>query len=123
MNEAEAITKKSKSNLAFAFISLPKQKRDDITTFYAFCRHVDDAADDPGIPIEERRLWLKGWRRWLVQCEEGEPAFAGQVRKIIEKYSIDRQLFEDILLGVEADLNPVRFKNFSELSEYCYRVA
>jgi phytoene synthase len=123
MNEAQAITKKSKSNLAFAFISLPKQKRDDITTFYAFCRHVDDAADDPGIPIEERRLWLKGWRRWLVQCEEGEPAFAGQVRKIIEKYSIDRQLFEEILLGVEADLNPVRFKNFSELSEYCYRVA
>jgi 15-cis-phytoene synthase len=123
MNEAEAITKKSKSNLAFAFISLPKEKRDDITAFYAFCRQVDDAADDPGIPLAERLLWLKGWRRWLLRAEEGEPVFAGRVREIIEKYRIDRQLFEEILLGVEGDLNPVRFKNFKELAEYCFRVA
>ena len=123
MNEAEAITKKSKSNLAFAFISLPKEKRDDITAFYAFCRQVDDAADDPGIPLADRILWLRGWRRWLLQAEQGEPAFARRVREIIEKYRIYRQLFEEILLGVEADLKPVLFKDFKELAEYCYRVA
>ena len=123
MNEAEKITKKSQSNLAFAFISLPKEKRDDITTFYAFCRQVDDTADDLDIPIEERRRWLQGWRRWLIRAEEREPAFAAQVRGIIEKYKIDRQLFEEILLGVEADLESVRFQNFNELSRYCYRVA
>jgi phytoene synthase len=123
MNEAEAITKKSKSNLAFAFISLPKEKRDDITAFYAFCRQVDDAADDPGIPLADRILWLRGWRRWLLQAEQGEPVFARRVREIIEKYRIDRQLFEEILLGVEADLKPVLFKDFKELAEYCYRVA
>jgi phytoene synthase len=123
MNEAEKITKKSKSNLAFAFVSLPKQKRKDITSFYAFCRQIDDAADDPDIPLEERRQWLQGWRRWLIQKEEGEPAFAAQVREIAEKYKIDRQLFEEILLGVETDLEPVLFQNFNELSRYCYRVA
>jgi 15-cis-phytoene synthase len=122
-NEATRITKKSRSNLAFAFISLPKEKRKDITTFYAFCRQVDDAADDPGVPIEERRRWLKGWRRWLVEAEPGEPAFAADVRQIIEKYRIDRQLFEEILLGVETDLEPVRFKDFQALASYCYRVA
>jgi 15-cis-phytoene synthase len=109
--------------LAFAFISLPKEKRKDITTFYAFCRQVDDAADDPGVPIEERRRWLTGWRRWLVEAEPGEPAFAADVRRIIEKYRIDRQLFEEILLGVETDLEPVRFKDFQALASYCYRVA
>jgi 15-cis-phytoene synthase len=123
MNEAEAITKKSKSNLAFAFISLPKEKRDDISAFYAFCRQVDDAADDPRKPLTDRILWLKGWRGWLLQAEQGEPVYAGRVREIIEKYRIDRQLFEEILLGVEADLKPVRFRNFKELAEYCFRVA
>jgi 15-cis-phytoene synthase len=123
MNEAEAITKKSKSNLAFAFVSLPKERRDDITAFYAFCRQVDDAADDPGIALAERLLWLQGWRRWLLKAEQGEPVFAGRVREIIEKYRIDRQLFEEILLGVEEDLSPVRFRNFKELAEYCFRVA
>ena len=76
MSEAHEITRKSQSNLAFAFFSLPKATRQDITTFYAFCRHVDDAADDPKVPLSERRHWLQGWRRWLVQAEPDEPGFA-----------------------------------------------
>ena len=73
MSEAKEITKKSQSNLAFAFFSLPKVTRQDITTFYAFCRHVDDAADDPDVPLSERRHWLQGWRRWLVSPNRTSP--------------------------------------------------
>ena len=123
MSEAKEITKKSQSNLAFAFFSLPKETRQDITTFYAFCRHVDDAADDPDVPLAERRRWLQGWRRWLVQPEPDEPGFASELRTLIAKYKIDRRLFEEILLGVEMDLEPVRFENFEALHRYCYRVA
>ena len=123
MSEAKEITKRSQSNLAFAFISLPKQKRQDITTFYAFCRQVDDAADDPDVPLAERRHWLQGWRRWLRQAEPGEPGYASELRHLIEKYRIDYQLFEEILLGVEMDLEPVKFQDFEALHRYCYRVA
>jgi phytoene synthase len=123
MSEAKEITKKSQSNLAFAFISLPKEKRQDIMTFYAFCRHVDDAADDPDVPLTDRRHWLQGWRRWLRQAEAGEPGFAPELRTLIEKYRIDHQLFEEILLGVEMDLEPVKYQNFEALHQYCYRVA
>ena len=123
MSEAKEITKKSQSNLAFAFISLPKEKRRDIMTFYAFCRHVDDAADDPYVPLADRRHWLQGWRRWLHQAEPGEPGFAPELRTLIGKYRIDYQLFEEILLGVEMDLEPVKFQNFEALHLYCYRVA
>ena len=123
MSEAKEITKRSQSNLAFAFISLPKQKRHDITTFYAFCRQVDDAADDPDVPLAERRHWLQGWRRWLRQAEPGEPGYASELRHLIEKYRIDYQLFEEILLGVEMDLEPVKFQDFEALHRYCYRVA
>jgi 15-cis-phytoene synthase len=123
MSEANEITRKSQSNLAFAFFSLPKATRQDITTFYAFCRHVDDAADDPEVPLSERRHWLQGWRRWLVQAEPDEPGFASELRTLIGKYRIDRQLFEEILLGVEMDLEPVRFQDFEALHRYCYRVA
>ena len=123
MSETKQITKKSQSNLAFAFFSLPKEKRRDITTFYAFCRRVDDAADDPDVPMPKRRHWLQGWRRWLVRPESDEPGFAPELRALIDKYKIDRRLFEEILLGVEMDLEPVRFENFEELHRYCYRVA
>lgn len=123
MSEAQEITKKSRSNLAFAFISLPKQTRQDITAFYAFCRKVDDAADDPDVSLADRQRWLKGWRRWLVQSEADEPGFAAEVRALIAKYKIDPQLFEEILRGVEMDLEPVRFEKFDALYRYCYRVA
>jgi phytoene synthase len=123
MSEAKEITKKSQSNLAFAFFALPKETRQDITTFYAFCRLVDDAADDPDVPLSERRYWLQSWRRWLVQAEPDEPGFASELRTLIVKYKIDLQLFEEILLGVETDLEPVRFENFEALHRYCYRVA
>jgi 15-cis-phytoene synthase len=123
MSEAQEITKKSRSNLAFAFISLPKQTRQDITAFYAFCRKVDDAADDPDVSLADRQRWLKGWRRWLVRSEADEPGFAAEVRALIAKYKIDPQLFEEILRGVEMDLEPVRFEKFDALYRYCYRVA
>lgn len=123
MSEAKEITKKSQSNLAFAFFSLPKETRQDITTFYAFCRQVDDAADDPEVPLPDRRHWLQAWRHWLVRAEPNEPGFASELRMLIAKYKLELSLFEEVLLGVEMDLEPVRFENFEALHRYCYRVA
>ena len=45
MQESRNITQKSASNLALAFILLPKAKRDGMSALYAFCREVDDVAD------------------------------------------------------------------------------
>lgn len=123
MSSADQITKKSRSNLAFAFVTLPAEKRRDISAFYAFCRQVDDLADDPGIELVKRRQWLQNWRRWLREKAANEPGFAGEVRALIAKYQISLGLFEDILTGVESDLEPVRYPSFNELSQYCYRVA
>ena len=94
-----------------------------MTTFYAFCRQVDDWADDPGIPLTDRQRWLRDWRTWRRQGEPDESEFAPEMRAIIARYSIDLRLLEDILLGVESDLRPTRFPTFKELSRYCYRVA
>lgn len=123
MSNAEEITKKSQSNLAFAFVSLPERTRRDITTFYAFCRQIDDAADDPKVPLDERRRWLKNWRLWLRHPEAGEPGYASHLRAVIERYRLDLGLFEQILLGVESDLEAVTYPNFEALHKYCYRVA
>ena len=41
MNAAK-ITRESKSNLALAFVALSRERREDITIFYAFCRVIDD---------------------------------------------------------------------------------
>lgn len=120
---AAAITKASKSNLALAFVALPPERRRDITTFYAFCRLIDDIADDPAIPIEERRRRIGLWRESLADEFAGEPEMASGLRELIRKYMIQPTLFEEILDGVEMDLDPRRYATFEDLQAYCYRVA
>ena len=55
MTDSAEITRQAKSNLAFALQILPKERREGMVTFYAFCRVVDDLADDPARPLAERR--------------------------------------------------------------------
>jgi phytoene synthase len=126
MNEsktAAAITKASKSNLALAFVALPPERRQDITTFYAFCRMVDDIADDPALGVAEKRRRIELWRESVGDSFAGEPPIAGAVREIIRKYMIQKTLFGEILDGVEMDLEPRRYETFEDLEAYCYRVA
>jgi phytoene synthase len=120
---AAAITKASKSNLALAFVALPPERRRDITSFYAFCRLVDDIADDPALPVTEKRRRIRLWRESLADTFAGEPPIAPAIREIIRKYMIQPTLFGEICDGVEMDLEPRRYDTFEDLEAYCYRVA
>jgi phytoene synthase len=122
MNAAK-ITRDSKSNLALAFVALGRERRNDITIFYAFCRVIDDIADSPETTVNEKASALKAWRTWIRESAPGEPALAGDVRGLYAKYAIKPPMLEEIIDGVEMDLGSVRYEMFEELRLYCYRVA
>ena len=122
MNAAK-ITRTSKSNLALAFVSLGRERRRDITTFYAFCRVIDDIADDVDLGVEEKRRRLNDWRAWLRASGPNESSFAADVRELMKKYPITPEMLEEIIAGVEMDLSIRRYQTFDELRVYCYRVA
>ncbi|MGI8430708.1 MAG: phytoene/squalene synthase family protein [Chthoniobacterales bacterium] len=120
---ADEITRASKSNLALAFVSLGKERRRDITIFYAFCRLIDDIADDPGLATAERARQLATWRAALSAPAPNESPVAAEVRGLLAKYPITPAMFAEIIDGVEMDLTIARYENFAALREYCYRVA
>lgn len=120
---ATKITRASKSNLALAFVSLGTERRRDITTFYAFCRVIDDIADDPTLNVDEKQRRLAQWRRSLGGPQPNEPEFAPELRGLIQKYSLRPEMLEEIIAGVEMDLTIKRYGTFDELRIYCYRVA
>lgn len=122
MNAAK-ITRASKSNLALAFVALGRERREDITVFYAFCRVIDDIADSTELSVEEKARDLTAWRRWLREGTADEPALARDLRGVIAKYSLTPAMLEQIIDGVEMDLRNVRYNSFKELRVYCYRVA
>ena len=120
---AEKITRQSKSNLALAFVSLGKEQRTDITTFYAFCRVIDDIADSSELSLAEKAEGLAVWRRWLRAEEAGESSLAEPLRELMAKYQLAPAMLEEIIAGVEMDLSKSRYRDFGELRLYCYRVA
>jgi phytoene synthase len=121
--DAQAITRASKSNLALAFISLPRERRDDITVFYAWCRVIDDLADDPGPSVEQRRAGLDLWKQAVVEPVAGESPLAAPVRTLIAKYQLPVAHFLEIIAGVEMDLEGVSYETWDDLRLYCHRVA
>ena len=120
---AAKITRQSKSNLALAFISLGPERKRDITTFYAFCRVIDDIADSPELDVAEKRSQLSAWRMMLRATNPTEPPLAQEIRSLIDKYSLPHLMLEEIIAGVEMDLSISRYATFEELRVYCYRVA
>ncbi len=122
-SSAEEITRASQSNLAFAFISLGKERRRDITIFYAYCRLIDDIADSTELPAEEKARQLKVWRDALHSPVALESPLAPEVRGLTARYAITPAMLEEILDGVEMDLTIARYETFAGLREYCYRVA
>ncbi|HXM32945.1 MAG TPA: squalene/phytoene synthase family protein [Chthoniobacterales bacterium] len=122
MNAAK-ITRESKSNLALAFVALGRERRQDVTIFYAFCRLIDDIADSTELSVEQKTRDLSAWRERLHGPSPDEPSLARELRDLIAKYSLTPAMLEEIIDGVEMDLRKVRYATFEELRVYCYRVA
>lgn len=126
MQLSESITRKSASNLALAFILLPKPKRQGMAALYAFCREVDDIADDESRPTEERRIRLAAWRADVRAACEGVVPEIGIIRElqpVIARHRLPYLLFDELLRGVEMDLDTKRYSTYEDLDQYCYRVA
>lgn len=126
MQTSEAITQKSASNLALAFILLPKERRQAMAALYAFCREVDDVADEESVPVETRQQQLNAWRADIrAAATGGSPQFAVncELQPVIQTYRLDLALFEELIKGVEMDLGTLRYPDYESLELYCYRVA
>src|SRR5262245_2178145 len=126
MQASRTITRKSASNLALAFILLPRAKRDGMSALYAFCREVDDIADDESVAVETRRERLMEWREDVKRaCSNVMPRFQvnRELQPIAQKYRLPFEYFDALVTGVEMDLDIKRYENYDLLETYCYRVA
>ncbi|MBG7607039.1 MAG: phytoene/squalene synthase family protein [Verrucomicrobia bacterium] len=123
MSSASEITRKAKSNLAFALKILPKDKRDDTVVFYAFCRSVDDLADDLGIPKPERREGLSRWEEGIRSGFPESDNFGTEVGEMMDRRGIPQEWMLEIIDGCRMDLEVQRFQGWDELAAYNRKVA
>lgn len=126
MQRSQSITRKSASNLALAFVLLPREKREAMSALYAFCRQVDDIADEETAGVGDRQRRLDEWRNDIqAACAGAKPRIdiIGELQPFIQRYELPFQLFDELIRGVEMDLTLKEYPDWPSLDLYCYRVA
>ncbi|MBL9101427.1 MAG: phytoene/squalene synthase family protein [Myxococcales bacterium] len=96
-------------------------RRDEAAVVYAFCRLVDDLADESDSPEQADRALAE------VETElRGDlPArpLVALYGQLLDGWGIDRRAAHELIAGVRSDLGPVAVADDAELLRYCYRVA
>jgi presqualene diphosphate synthase len=114
----------SKSTFYLAMRLLEPARRDAMFAIYAFCRAVDDIADDYG-DRDERRRRLAAWRADL------DDLYAGRIRlrcaelaEPVRRFKLAREDFEAIIDGMQMDVDAdICAPDWATLDLYCERVA
>jgi phytoene synthase len=125
-----AITRHAARNFYYAFLVLPRAKREALSAVYAFMRHCDDISDEAGRSAEERRQALAAWVQALhaaVAGEHSDDAVLLALGDTVRRFGIPLRLLDELAQGTAMDVEqagrPVRYATFEELYAYCYSVA
>jgi 15-cis-phytoene synthase len=120
----EEIARREAGNFYPAFLLLPAPQRRSMCALYAFMRIADDLSDEP-MPIPQKRQLLADWRGGFRQALAGRyqhPTHPA-LHDTLMKYQVPARYLEAVIDGVEMDLEPVAYRTFAELRDYCYHVA
>ncbi len=114
----------SGSSFYYSFLFLPPERRRAITALYAFCREVDDIADEVS-DVGVARTKLAWWRTEVANLFEGHPRHpvSQALQPFVGAYGIDAARLNEIIDGMEMDLVYRRYPDFDSLRVYCHRVA
>lgn len=114
----------SGSSFYYSFLFLPERRRRAITALYAFCREVDDVVDECS-DEDVARAKLEWWRAEIEQAYAGDPHHP-VLRALMphaEAMHLPREYLQEIVDGMEMDLDHAGYESFDALRLYCYRVA
>jgi phytoene synthase len=130
-----SIARNAAKNFYYAFLVLPKPKRQALCAVYAFMRRCDDIADDESMPARERRQKLEEWLDAVHRAQAGFPTDEPTLLALVDaqrRFKIPAELLDQLAHGTAMDVEepvageapPVaRYRTFDDLYLYCYRVA
>jgi presqualene diphosphate synthase len=104
---------------------LSRERRDGMYAIYAFCREVDDIADDDARPAAEKLAALAAWRVEIDALYAGSPGrlVSTALREPVSRYALRREDFLAVIDGMEMDAEAICAPDLATLDRYCARVA
>ncbi|WP_417518141.1 presqualene diphosphate synthase HpnD [Minwuia sp.] len=122
------IVEKSGTSFGLGMKILPEDGRRAMYGVYAFCREIDDIADEPGTE-QAKRDGLDKWRKEVERLYQGQPEDLTMVALLpaVEAYDLPKQEFIELIDGmvmdVDLDFGRAERLDHSGLHLYCRRVA
>jgi 15-cis-phytoene synthase len=131
------ITRSRAKNFYYGFLVLPKRKRRALCAVYAFMRRCDDIADDPSVPVLERRQKLDLCLNEFHAAQTGHPTDDPVLLALTDaqrRFGIPAGLLDALAFGTAMDVDEnsdqsaasglqVQYGSFEDLQRYCYTVA
>lgn len=122
-DNVEAVEKVRGSSFYPALRILPRPQREAMYEIYAFCREVDDIADEGG-PRDVRLNQLQQWRDIISHIYAGRPRGRDGLDTAIRQFALRRDDFLAVIDGMAMDVaEDIRAPNRETLDLYCDRVA
>lgn len=114
----------SGSSFYYSFLFLPPDRRRAISALYAFCREVDDVVDETDDP-QVARTKLAWWRMEIANLFAGKPQHpvTRALQPTLQSFGITSERLNEIIDGMQMDLDQSRYLDFIGLEKYCYHVA
>lgn len=132
----KGITRTAAKNFYYAFLVLPRRKREALCAVYAFMRRCDDITDDPKLSPTDRRQQLDTWLEALHRAQQGHPTDDAILLALTDaqrRFTIPAGLLDELAVGTAMDLEEsvatqgspsvISYETFEDLRAYCYRVA
>src|SRR5256714_1267021 len=120
----DAAQRASGSSFYTAMRIMPRAQRESMFEIYAFCRKVDDIADESG-PRDVRLDQLRLWRSDIEALYKG--SVVSRARSLagpIKAFGLRREDFQAVIDGMEMDVvADIRAPDWNKLDLYCDRVA
>ena len=114
----------SGSSFYYSFLFLEPRRRQAITALYAFCREVDDVVDEcPDAALARTKLaWWRGEVQALYEGRPTHPVTQALITSL-KQFSLPQEQLQEIIDGMDMDLEQASYADFKALHLYCYRVA
>lgn len=126
-NETEISSGKNVAyeNFPVGSLLLSKEKRPHILTFYAYARAIDDIADSAGLSAHDKigRLEAHALAVRGKAPAGGGCATARDMRESLLVTGVTARHCEDLIRAFKQDATKLRYQDWSELMDYCYRSA
>ena len=123
----EKNVRKSGTSFFWGMKRLPKEQKRAMFALYAFCREVDDIADEKNLKKINKLNQISEWEKKINSIfkeRKFKDSLSKELSEAVKRFDLSKSDFISIIKGMKMDINEdIKFPSKKKFELYCDRVA